>query len=164
MRTRRGASIAVAAALLAAAAAVGFVAARGSAPARSIDDRVHEIASTLRCPVCEDLSVADSPSLVAKQIRATIAHRLRAGQTPAHIKAYFVSRFGESILLVPPGHGIDVLAWIVPVLLVAMGLGILGSALGRWARPRPTEGRAPLTDTERDVLDGELRTLDREAP
>jgi cytochrome c-type biogenesis protein CcmH len=129
-----------------------------------MDDRVHQVASTLRCPVCQDLSVADSPSLVAQQIRGAIARRLEAGQTPAEIRDYFVSRFGESILLAPPGHGIDLVAWALPAILVAMGLGVLVLAMGRWARRtgRPPEVPA-LSVPDRDALARELRTLDGEA-
>jgi cytochrome c-type biogenesis protein CcmH len=162
MWTRRGATLVAAAALLAGIVALGIAAARGPAPARSLDDRVHQVASRLRCPVCQDLSVADSPSLVAKQIRSTIARRLRAGQTPAEIEDYFVARFGESILLAPPARGIDVLAWIVPALLVAAGLGALGLALRRWAGAGPAPEPTTLTAEERDAVDRELRMLDGE--
>ena len=162
---KRASALVLAAAFLATGAALGFVAARGPAPARSVDDRVHRIAASLRCPVCQDLSVADSPSLVAKQIRATIAERLRAGRTPDEITAYFVSRFGQSVLLTPPGHGIDLLAWIVPGLLVAAGLGILALALRRWAGSGARSPASPaLTDGDRAMLERELRAFHPEAP
>ena len=57
---------------------------------RTADDRVHEIAAGLRCPVCQNLSVADSPSRLAGEMRAEIADKLAAGQTPEQIRAFFV--------------------------------------------------------------------------
>ena len=161
---KRASALVLAGAFLATGAALGVVAVRGPAPARSIDDRVHRISVTLRCPVCQDLSVADSPSLVAKQIRATIAQRLRAGQTPDQITAYFVSHFGQSVLLTPQGNGIDLLAWIVPALLVAGGLGTLALAVTRWSGSRARKlDPAALSDGDRAMLERELRTFHPEA-
>src|SRR5207247_3420032 len=115
---RRAAALLVAAAFVAGGAALAVAAARGTGSPATMDDRVRQIASALKCPQCTDLSVADSPSIVARQIRSTIAARLRRGDSPAEIRDYFVSRFGESILLRPPGHGVDLLAWIAPGLLL----------------------------------------------
>jgi cytochrome c-type biogenesis protein CcmH len=158
---RRAATFVVVAAFLAAGAALALVAARGTAPSRSMDDRVHEVAATLRCPVCRDLSVADSPSLVARQMRTTIARRLRAGREPDEIREFFVSRFGRTILLTPRGSGLDLLAWIVPGLLVAAGLFLVIAAIGRWTRRRTPGG----TDTtvggrDRELLERELLTTE----
>ena len=154
---------ALAGATLATGAALGFVALRGPTPAHSLDDRVHEVASTLRCPVCLDLSVADSPSIVARQMRARISRRLRAGESPAEVRAFFVSRFGRSILLTPGGSGVDLLAWIVPALLIAGGLLLLVAALLRWSRRPPAapaqslEEPSGITAVDRELLERELR-------
>src|SRR5207253_3959795 len=112
-------AVALAGSLLAAGTALGVVAARGPSPPSSMDDRVKQVAQTLRCPVCVDLSVADSPSLTARHMRSTIAALLRRGRSPDAIRGYFVARFGPTILLTPQGQGIDALAWIAPALLVA---------------------------------------------
>ena len=62
----------LAAAVLAAASLLSGVA--SGQPA--LDDRVREIAAQLRCPVCQNLSVADSPSEMAQQMRAVIRDRV----------------------------------------------------------------------------------------
>jgi cytochrome c-type biogenesis protein CcmH len=123
-----------------------------------MDDRVRHVASTLRCPVCQDLSVADSPSLVARQIRAAIARRLRVGQSDQEIRDFFVARFGPSILLTPQGEGIDLMAWIAPALLFAAGLALLGGALRRWSRPHPAGPEEHVvTVSDRAMLERELK-------
>ena len=163
---RRAAALLLAAAFLASGAALVVAAARGPAPPGTMDERVRQIASTLKCPACADLSVADSPSIVARQIRSTIATRLRRGETPAEIRSYFVSRFGEAILLRPSGHGIDLLAWVAPAILLLAGLTILGRTLARWSR-RPADAAAglehELTAEDRALLEREVRSLDAEA-
>src|SRR5206468_5995745 len=115
-------------------ATLAVVALRGPAPAASMDERVQEVAATLSCPSCLDLSVADSPSITARHLRATIAGLLRQGWSPDRIRDFFVARYGATILETPPARGIDLLASIAPALLVAFGMGLLGLTLVRWSR------------------------------
>src|SRR2546430_17022929 len=91
-----------------------------------MEQRVDRIASGLRCPVCQDLSAADSPSPIAQAMREEIARRLRAGQDPGAIRDYFVSRYGAWILLSPRFGGLNVVAWLLPA---------AGAIAGRLARP-----------------------------
>src|SRR5439155_23790671 len=120
-RVRRWPAAALAAALLATGVTLAVVAARGPAPSASMDDRVRAVAETLRCPVCVDLSVADSPSDTAREMRATIRELLAERWSPDRIRDFFVARFGRTILLTPQGTGIDLMAWIAPGLLIAIG-------------------------------------------
>lgn len=133
-------------AVVAAAATLVFVAIRGPQPPRTLQDRVRSVASTLRCPVCQDLSVADSPSSVARQMRATIASDLRAGRTPAQVRARFVRAYGPWILLAPPRQGIDLIAWIGPALLVAGALVLAVAAVRRWTFGSETPGAPGAPD------------------
>ncbi len=108
-------------------------------PARSVDEeQVHTIATQLRCVVCQNLSVADSPSEMANQMRAVIRERLAAGQPPAEVVEYFVDKYGEWILLEPRRRGFTALVWLVPPLAVLLGLGVVVLLIVRWTRRRPT--------------------------
>ena len=88
---------------------------------RTADDRVHEIAAGLRCPVCQNLSVADSPSRLAGEMRAEIASKLAAGESPEQIRAFFIDRYGEWVLLAPTKQGLNLLPWAVPIVGVITG-------------------------------------------
>lgn len=89
--------------------------------ADTLDQEVREIASTIRCPVCLNLSLADSPSDIARAMREKIRTRLQEGETPAEIRQYFVDRYGEWVLMTPEPDGINLALWILPALAVVGG-------------------------------------------
>ena len=104
---------------------------------RSVRERAHDLATELRCPDCEGLSVADSSTSSARAIRADLRRRIRAGESDADIRQEYVDRFGESILLNPEGGGLGVVVWGLPVLVLVLGAGGLVLALRRWRRDPP---------------------------
>jgi len=99
-----------------------------------LEARVREIASTLRCPTCRALSVQDSPSGMAEEMRGLIREQLRAGRTPDEVKAYFVERYGEWILLKPKAEGFNWTVWLLPVFVLAGGLIFVVLTARRWVQ------------------------------
>lgn len=104
----------------------------------ALEARTAAVASTLRCPVCQGESIQDSPSELALQMRAVVREQLRAGKTPDEVKAYFVSRYGEWILLEPKVTGLNILLYALPVLLVVGGLALVVFLVRRWTTPETT--------------------------
>jgi cytochrome c-type biogenesis protein CcmH len=98
------------------------------------EEQVREIGSQLRCVVCQSMSVADSPSETARQMREIIRERLAAGDTPAQIRAYFVDKYGLWILLAPPRQGFNLLVWVVPFAGLGIGLLLVAVLVRRWSR------------------------------
>ncbi len=133
---------------LLALSAVALVA-YGNPQHASIDDRTQALAQQLRCPVCQGESVADSPSGIAKTMRATIRKRLAQGQSTEQIKRYFASRYGNWILLAPPASGIGNFAWLAPPLLVLGGIALLLTLVADWR----SRGRARLAAGKDAYLD-----------
>ena len=116
---------------------------RPSATATTTTDSALEaqttaVASTLRCPVCQGESIQDSPSDLARQMRIVVRDKLRAGNTPDQVKAYFVSKYGEWILLDPTMTGLNILLYVIPVLLVVGGLALIAILVRRWTAPETT--------------------------
>jgi cytochrome c-type biogenesis protein CcmH len=143
--------------LLAAAAVVAVVAtlARGGGGGGDgVEARVQAIAAELRCPVCQNLSVADSPSPLAREMRAEIEAQIAAGRTDAEIRAFFVERYGDWVLLSPPRRGLNLLPWLVPIGGVLVGAGVWVAL----ARRRPADGTvgAPV---DRARIDREVHAL-----
>jgi cytochrome c-type biogenesis protein CcmH len=118
--------------------------------------------------VCQDLSVADSPSVLAGAIRKDIAVRLRAGQSPDQIRTHYVASYGDWILLSPPKAGIGLLAWLLPLGLLVAGAAVAGFAVRRWtsgARHHPvaTGPESALSPQDRALLACALAEVDPEA-
>src|SRR3989442_11270566 len=86
------------------------------------NERIDQIATELRCPVCQGLSVKDSTSETARQMRDLVAQRVREGKTNAEIEAEFRAAYGDWILLSPPVASWSGLVWLVPVVTLAAGL------------------------------------------
>ena len=78
-------------------------------------ERATAIESVIRCPSCEDLSVAVSSAPTAVTVRATVDHLIAQGQSDRQIKEYLVARYGSAIVLDPPTSGWSGLVWVLPV-------------------------------------------------
>jgi cytochrome c-type biogenesis protein CcmH len=144
-----------------------LVVAGAAGPARAAsgavsEEQVQAIASQLRCVVCQNLSVADSPSDMARQMRDLIRERLAAGDTPEEVETYFVQRYGEWVLLAPPARGLNLLLWLAPFGAVAGGLAVVLTLARRWRRPPAAAERAAepaVGPGDRERIAAELERL-----
>jgi cytochrome c-type biogenesis protein CcmH len=112
------------------------------------------LSGSLRCPVCQGMSVADSPSDGARAMKARIVELVELGYSDAQIRAYFVDRYGTWVLLEPPAVGLHQLIYIAPLVVVVVGLlaGLL-FAVRRGAATRPVvPPPAPAPTAKDDAL------------
>jgi cytochrome c-type biogenesis protein CcmH len=139
--------------------ALGAAPAPAQAPPRPVDEQqVYEVAAQLRCVVCQNLSVADSPSEMANQMRGIVRERLASGETPAEVRQYFVTRYGDWILLAPPRHGFTLLVWLAPLAAVLVGIVVVALLLRRWTahrRPAPPPVDAAMRERIRIEMEQE---------
>lgn len=87
-------------------------------PQEQLEATTYRIASELRCPVCQGLSVADSPSPTAVAMKDRVRELVGQGYSEPQIQDYFVSRYGEWVLLAPPANGLAWLLWLGPAVLL----------------------------------------------
>ena len=97
-----------------------------------LEARTSAVAAQLRCPVCQGLSLQDSPSELAQSMRAVVRDQLAQGKSPDEVKAYFVSKYGEWILLAPEPRGFNLVAYAVPFFVVLAGGALIVIAVRRW--------------------------------
>ena len=111
------------------------------APAARVDGRDEalersyvRVAKQLRCPVCQQLSILDSPADLAVEMRAVVRERLEAGDSEEEVLAYFVSKYGQWVLLDPPKEGFNLVVWLAPLVLLLGGAVVLGKVFAGWLR------------------------------
>ena len=159
----RGWAAGTAGLILAGCAAWAAIPAAQPAPAATIVDEqtVHEVASQLRCVVCQSLSVADSPSETANQMRGIIRERLAAGESPEQVRAYFVTKYGDWILLSPPRSGFTLLVWVVPFVALAIGLILVVVTVRRWSRAPQSAAPSQVDPAVRERIRREMSEMDK---
>jgi cytochrome c-type biogenesis protein CcmH len=113
---------------------VYFVPLALGATTSDLEARVREIASQLRCPICQGLSVGDSPSELADEMRTLVREQLQQGKTSAEVLDYFAQRYGEWILLAPPKRGFNLVIWVLPFVLLPIGAAAVYVGARRWVR------------------------------
>jgi cytochrome c-type biogenesis protein CcmH len=111
-----------------------------------IEEITTDVASQLRCPVCQGLSIQDSPSGLAREMRGVIRDQIADGRTPEEVKAYFVSKYGEWVLLAPPARGFNLTVYLLPVLAVLGGAALIVFLTRRWSRRPALPADAPSFD------------------
>jgi cytochrome c-type biogenesis protein CcmH len=130
----------------------------------ALDDQVREIAKTLRCAICQTENIWESQSVLASQMRQIIRERLQQGESPEQIKAYFLSRYGDYILMKPRVRGWNWLIWGGPFVLLLIGGLLLYRTLFRWTAvpaSTPEDNPLPLSESSKQRIEDELRAFDK---
>jgi cytochrome c-type biogenesis protein CcmH len=111
------------------AVVVVAVAAVISTPATSTwEARVAHLETLVKCPSCEDLSVAQSTQSSSLAVRHEIVAMVRAGDSDSQILTTIERSYGPSILLSPATNGLGALLWVAPVLVVVAAV-LIGARL-----------------------------------
>jgi cytochrome c-type biogenesis protein CcmH/NrfF len=100
---------------------------------KTLDERAEAVASLLRCPVCQGLSVKDSPATMAQMMKAQVRELLAAGYDKDQVLAYFERSYGEFVRLEPPLRGVNWLVWLGPGVGLLVGVGLVAFVLRRQA-------------------------------
>ena len=103
---------------------------------RTNAERAHDIGATIACPQCVGQSVVESDVAIAREIRVEIGRLVVAGYSDDDIRARFAERYGD---------------WVVPVVGLVVGVGLLGVTLRRWRR-ESTAGDE-VSDEERSLVE-----------
>jgi cytochrome c-type biogenesis protein CcmH len=111
-----------------------------------LDARTADVGALLRCPVCQGLSVADSPATMARNMKAEVREKLAAGYDQEQILEHFERSYGEFVRLEPPMRGVNWLVWLGPL------AGLLGGGVAvAWALKRSGRFATSSGAAERDA-------------
>jgi len=104
-----------------------------------------ELASKLRCLVCQNQTIAESNAGLAVDLRNQVREQIKAGKTDAQIVQYMTDRYGDFVLYQPPFKATTLLLWLGPLLLLVLG----AFAARRVIRARKVAVAVPLSEADR---------------
>lgn len=139
-------------------AAGGAVA--GPAVAATPRASLTQIESDVMCVIChESLAVAQSPQ--AFQEREYIRSLIAQGMTRKEIERDLVQQYGPSVLALPPAHGFNLLVYVVPPVVLLLGIATVALTIPRWRRRSRQADAGQLSSAA--VLDpADARRLDED--
>lgn len=111
---------------------------------QALDRKTAEVAALLRCPVCQGLSIADSPASMAVNMKREVRDLLAEGYSGDQVLSYFEKSYGEFVRLQPPLRGFNWLVWLAPIAALVVGIFIVM----RFVRPAPPLDRAVRVATD----------------
>ena len=112
----------------------------------AVEARLNKLSKELRCLVCRNESLADSPAGLADDLRREIREQIKAGKSDQEIIAFLQARYGEYILYRPRVTPITYLLWFGPFVLLLAGLAVLFYYIKQRRDSIPEE---PLTAADR---------------
>ncbi len=90
-----------------------------------LDQRVHALATELRCLVCQNQTLADSNAPLAIDLRNQVREQLKAGKSEQDVIDFMVARYGDFVLYRPPLKASTLALWAGPFLILLGGLWLL---------------------------------------
>jgi cytochrome c-type biogenesis protein CcmH len=83
-----------------------------------ITNKTREIAQNIKCLVCQNQSIDESNSELAKDLKNLIKEKLEAGLNEDEVYNFLSERYGDSILLKPPLNTNTILLWFLPFIIL----------------------------------------------
>lgn len=104
-------------------------------------DRIDQIGSQIKCPVCQGESIANSPADMARDMMALVEERVAGGATDQQIIDELLAAYSGAVLLDPPASGNTLVLWLAPVAALMLGVGVI-----IWWRRHPGETQGDDTN------------------
>jgi len=121
-----------------------------------LEERARDISAGLRCLVCRNESIDESNAELARDLRLLVRERLVEGDSDDEVLDYVVARYGEYVLLNPRFSGSTIILWVLPLVMLSLGLVMAMVFIRkRAAAPAPTE--TALSSEEQARLDEIMR-------
>ncbi|WP_116186317.1 cytochrome c-type biogenesis protein [Pectobacterium aquaticum] len=89
------------------------------------EQQFRELTMQLRCPKCQNNSIADSNSMIASDMRQKVYDLMQQGQTKEQVVDYMVDRYGYFVTYEPPITPFTILLWFLPALFLAVGSWVI---------------------------------------
>ena len=115
------------------------------------ETRLRLLEEKLRCLVCQNQTLADSPAGLADDLRRTLREQVKSGRSDQEILDFMVARYGDFVLYEPPFKATTAILWVGPFVLLALALLTL-AVMARRRRKAATESEPELGSEERRLV------------
>ncbi|MBT0726709.1 cytochrome c-type biogenesis protein [Rosenbergiella australiborealis] len=110
------------------------------------EEQYRQLTQSLRCPKCQNNSIADSSAMIAADMREKVYQLMQQGQSRQQIIDYMVARYGNFVTYEPPVTPSTLILWLGPLFFV------IGGSLVIFFRAKRSPHTAALSDAERQRL------------
>lgn len=87
----------------------------------AMNERYRGLLNELRCPKCQNESIADSGAPIAADLREKVRTRMEQGRSDEEIRDFLVTRYGNFITYRPPVMPTTWALWGGPAALLVVG-------------------------------------------
>lgn len=135
--------------MLAMMAAVGVVHAQAIEPMpfanHAQELRFQHLTAQLRCPMCQNETLADSNAPIARDLRNQIFKLMQQGRSDDEIEQYLVARYSDYVLYDPPLKPGTWLLWFGPLLILTAGAGAVVAVIRKRRGTQPDSSSMEVT-------------------
>lgn len=123
------------------------------------EQQFRQLTAQLRCPKCQNNSIADSNSMIAADMRKKVWQLMEEGQSNQQITDYMVARYGNFVTYEPPVTLATLILWLLPACFVLGGALVIFRLSRRPRAARETELSPHEQVRLQALLDENKRTL-----
>lgn len=125
------------------------------------EQQYRELTEQLRCPKCQNNSIADSNAIIAADMRNKVYELMMQGQSKQQVVDYMVARYGNFVTYEPPVTPATLILWVGPLLFVLIGGAVV---IMRTRRRQADVGHENFSEQERKRLAALLEETERKKP
>lgn len=118
-------------------------------------ERFQTLLKELRCPKCQNQNISDSDAPIATDMRDEVYRMVSEGASNEEVVGALVDRFGEFVLYKPPFDSRTIVLWLLPLIVVAIGVAVVATIVIR-SRRYPEQGEG-LSEEQRRQAEEFLR-------
>ncbi|MEN4571099.1 cytochrome c-type biogenesis protein [Pantoea agglomerans] len=116
------------------------------------EEQYRDLTASLRCPKCQNNSIADSNAMIAADMRLKVYQLMKQGQSRQQIIDYMVARYGNFVSYSPPVTPSTLVLWAGPALFALLGCAVI------ILRSRQRKTRSELDEDEQQRLNALLKS------
>lgn len=125
------------------------------------EQQYRELTEQLRCPKCQNNSIADSNAIIAEDMRSKVYELMMQGQNKQQVIDYMVARYGNFVTYEPPVTPATLILWVGPLLFVLIGGAVV---ILRTRHRRGEKDNQEFSELEQQRLAALLKETDRKKP